>query len=135
MSNCTWQIHWVLPHCYSAACRSFTVSARNLPRVTVKTESRDLPEKRATSADHWHCGDHAPHARRHGLSTETPPAFPNAVPLAVFLRGPYFSGFLIVIINIIGMAVLIAPEKQRACLWPVPVSQTASHQQKQDIMG
>jgi hypothetical protein len=130
-----WQLPWALPHCYFVACISSIVYARGLPRVTVKTESRGPPEKRAISADHGRCGDQAPHACRHRLSTETQPAFPNAVPLAVFLRGPYFSGFLIVIVNIIDRTELIAPEKQRAWLWPVPASKTLSHGQKQDIPG
>ena len=114
MNNCTWQSPLSLPHRYAVACISSIVYARGLQRVTVKTESRDLPARRATSADHGHCGDHAPHACRYSLSTETQPAFPSAVPLAVFLRGPYFSGFLSVIVNIIDRAELIAPEKQRA---------------------
>ena len=114
-----WQFPWVLPHCYSVACISSIVYARSLPRVTVKTELKGLPARRVTSADHGHCGDQAPHACRHSLSTETQPAFPNAVPLAVFLRGPYFSGFLIVIVNIIDKTELIAPENQRKWLWPM----------------
>ena len=110
MNNCMWQLPWVLSHRYAVACISSIVYARGLPRVTVKTESRDLPERRVTSVDHWHCGDHIPHACRHSLSTETQLAFPSAVLLAVFLQGPYFSGFLIVIVNIIDKTELIAPE-------------------------
>ena len=85
-------------------------SARDLLRAIAKTGSRVLRAKQAISGDHRHSDDHAPHARHYCLSAETRPASPNAAPQAVFLLGPYFSGFLLVIKNIIGMKELITPE-------------------------
>ena len=72
-------------------------SARDLLRVIAKTGSRVLRAKQAISGDHRHSDDHAPHARHYCLSAETQPAIPSAAPQAVFLLGPYFSGFLLVI--------------------------------------
>jgi len=88
---------------------SSTGFARDLRKVTVRTESGDLPVRRPTSVDHCYGVDHAPHAHRHSLSVENQPASPSAVPLVVFLRGPYFSGFLLIVKNSIDMKEFISP--------------------------
>jgi hypothetical protein len=110
MTSDMWQLPWVAATHLFCRPLSSTGFSRDLRKVTVRTESGDLPARRATSVDHRHGGDHAPRTHRHCLSAENQPASPSAVPQAVVLRGPYFSGFLLIVKNIIDMKELITPQ-------------------------
>ena len=110
MTSDMWQLPWVAATRLFCRLLSSTPFSRDLRKVTVRTESRDLPARQATSVDYCHGGDHVPHTHRHYLSVENQPASPSAVPQAVVLRGPYFSGFLLIVKNIIDMKELITPQ-------------------------